>query len=926
MLKFKNSIVFCLFIGLSVSSLMSFSQAPFIKGNKKVDMAQLKKTHPRVLVGDFEPIKKRLLTNATMQNWLVLLKNEKTPDAIALNYRLTGNQAYIQAAIDSAMNIDIVEKIKKGPHHYGKTIQILGCAYDWLHDDLSAEQRNQILKLLTLGLEAYLKDPDKTNFHNMNHCLNAGAIVAAIAVADEAPDLAKKVLEVAVNTINISWYQPEGVTPEGPHYMNWSSLIMMSGLATLDVAFNNGFGLTDDKGLMGYGDFMLYSNVPSKGVAIKYSDCYTNLNHYNLGQLLWLADKFNRPDFSQFVIENDAQTATGDSPDYTGKIHQLLWYQPERFQVNLTQYQKFPLDKQFDNAALAIMRAGWNDENSIFTAIKGTDNYHQANFYHRHTNTGTFFLDALGEEWAVDLGLEDYAKTDYNSQPRLYYKLRAEGHNCNIINPASGIDQEGWDKCSIVAQGNNLRESFAVLDMTPDYIKLTKSAKRGIKLFDNRTRVLLQDEFTSIDGKPIDSYWFMQTEAGIEIAKDGRSAILYRGNEKLLVSMATAPKYARFTIMGTEPLIYTKPVKFKEDWTFGAKKLVIHTNQETDLKLAIVFTPIHDGETIDTKNLAYVPLIKWGSEVNEKVSLASIRISDKIIPNFDARNFTYTVDVADNQIPDLNAISSDVNAKISIKKANSFPGKTIITVKENNGSLFTYNVYFRKKQAKIIGTATNEYTSWDESFANHRVIAPKVKTGAFLEYELNGTNTISAATIGFLNQNMKSNTFEVWSSIDKLNWKLENSAASQIKKGLKMPMPQLFTMNPFEAKYIRIKNVSKDANFTIDALKFHTTNESAENYINHVFKEVLSDIKLNLPKDLIALGGSLKLEVSGKTNYDKPVDLGGAQLQFATLNPEIATINDQGIISGLKAGETYVTLIFQLGDYVFHKKLKITVG
>lgn len=173
---------------------------------------------------------------------------------------------------------------------------------------------------------------------------------------------------------------------------------------------------------------------------------------------------------------------------------------------------------------------------------------------------------------------------------------------------------------------------------------------------------------------------------------------------------------------------------------------------------------------------------------------------------------------------------------------------------------------------------------------------------------------------------MKSNTFEVWSSIDKLNWKLENSAASQIKKGLKMPMPQLFTMNPFEAKYIRIKNVSKDANFTIDALKFHTTNESAENYINHVFKEVLSDIKLNLPKDLIALGGSLKLEVSGKTNYDKPVDLGGAQLQFATLNPEIATINDQGIISGLKAGETYVTLIFQLGDYVFHKKLKITVG
>jgi len=97
---------------------------------------------------------------------------------------------------------------------------------------------------------------------------------------------------------------------------------------------------------------------------------------------------------------------------------------------NLSRIPKFIIPyryKKIRSGQLAVMRSGWRDPNALFAAIKGTDDNHQANTFHRHTNTGTFFLQALGEEWAMDLGQESYLVKDYDTTPRVYYKLRAEG-------------------------------------------------------------------------------------------------------------------------------------------------------------------------------------------------------------------------------------------------------------------------------------------------------------------------------------------------------------------------------------------------------------------------------------------------------------------------------------------------------------------
>lgn len=903
--------------------LFAQAQGPFIPPNHQIDLSKIKQSRPRVLVGDFEIIKSRLRNNPIMQEWLNELQKETSCDAIALNYRLTGNKALIKIAIDSALQINLEEKIKKGPHHYGKSIQYLGCTYDWLYDFMTPEQKALLLSKLIKGLNAYLNDPDKTNFHNMNHCLNAGAIVAAIAIADDAPTLAKKSLETAINTINLKWYQPDGVTPEGPHYMNWSSLIMISGLASLDIAFNEGFGLSTDKGIMGYGDFMINVSLPGKGIAIKYSDCYTNLSHYNMGQFYWIANKFIRPDIAQFALENESATATGENPDYSGKLHQLLWFQPENIGSIKNPYLIKPFDKQFNSAALAIMRGGWNDENTVFAGLKGTDDYHQANYYHRHTNTGTFFLNALGEEWTVDLGLEDYALPDYNSQPRLYYKLRPEGHNCNIINPETGIDQLGWEKCPIINEGNDLKSSFAILDMTPDYKNLVKSAKRGMKLFDNRQKVLLQDEFIPLDGQSINSYWFMHTEAGVEIANNGRSAILYKGKERLFVYLSNAPEDAKISIMSTEPMIYTKPVDHKQDWTFGTKKLCIHSNIKGALNLTVVFVPLHDGEEPIEQELKFEPLANWKIIPKTPSMLDSIFLNNKVYSHFDPRQLTYTVAINENKLPNL--FVSKKGAEVKIIMPQHLPGKAIIEVTEKQKTKTNYTFYFRNDPIKIISSSLHEYSSWDESFANHRVMAPKIKPKNSIIYKLNNSKTIAAATIGFVNQNSNSYYFKIFTSTDSIIWKEVFKGNSLLKPNVKMPMPQKINLKNSVGKYVKIFNASDKLSFAIDVANFHESDEKANVYLNTVFKENLFEVKLTLPYSFIKSGEKIQISIFGRTNYGEKIDLTKSNQTWDIVDKSIASIDEKGMITGLQQGKTFATLILKKDHLVFHKQLEITI-
>ena len=54
--------------------------------------------------------------------------------------------------------------------------------------------------------------------------------------------------------------------------------------------------------------------------------------------------------------------------------------------------------------------------------------------------------------------------------------------------------------------------------------------------------------------RPSELYWFMHTEADVEIVENGRAAILSQLDKRLYVELAEGPAGARFSVMDAAPL------------------------------------------------------------------------------------------------------------------------------------------------------------------------------------------------------------------------------------------------------------------------------------------------------------------------------------------------------------------------------------
>ena len=89
------------------------------------------------------------------------------------------------------------------------------------------------------------------------------------------------------------------------------------------------------------------------------------------------------------------------------------------------------------------------------------------------------------------------------------------------------------------------KAALAVVDMSVAYdanylSRMFKdSGRRGLLLTDNRSTVIIQDEFTLTADKKHTVYWFGHTPKGMEctISDDGRTAILTMDGKSLLVQI-----------------------------------------------------------------------------------------------------------------------------------------------------------------------------------------------------------------------------------------------------------------------------------------------------------------------------------------------------------------------------------------------------
>ena len=535
---------------------------------------------------------------------------------LSLAYQITGQQKYADRAyreMDSLNSIPDWTSTKYGYHL--NTADILwgfAVAYDWCYAAFTPAQRtilrndmvnkgiNKLLAMynanptykLTIGIGNPFSDG------NHNPWDNGGASVAAMAIGDEEPTVAGQLLEkalvVAENfTIGCGTY---GFT-EGPGYGNGALTHYMGWMAAMESALGTSYNYIHAPGITDLAYFSPYNNGPVK--SLNYHDAGTDSKKY-LDVTFFIANKVLNPALGNM---RKADLVSGNT---SPNVKELLWYKTDYYG---TSTETLVLDKYFaGDVHTGSFRTSFSDPNALFLAFHGGEN----NVGHRHLDTGQFNIDAMGLNWALDLGTEPLTynaalRSVYTSAEWLY-RINPGGHNTLLIDPSTtfyGQSSSAYSPITnFVTQPSG---GFAIMDMTKAYQTQVNSAIRGYALTDNRSRIIIQDEIDLKQSSVL--WWNMHTRASITVSADGKTAILSQSGKRMRATIVS-PSGASFLSMKAEPL----PEMYQNSYqtlNTGIQKLAIKLTGVQKTTIMVEFVPVLNDSDLTKQSLPLIPLNNW---------------------------------------------------------------------------------------------------------------------------------------------------------------------------------------------------------------------------------------------------------------------------------------------------------------------------
>jgi hypothetical protein len=521
------------------------------------DLATLVTGHPRVVLTNagVTAARERLASDSRLRNWRDQLRHEAAAvlDLPPVQRTLVGPRLLAQSRealrrisllaglylldSDPRWRDRAVAELRAvaafqdwNPSHFLDVAEMaaaVALGYDWLHADLSADDRALLRRALVRhALEPGLAAIDARAWwavdgrNNWTQVCLGGLTLAALAVADEEPAMAARVLQAVRGdglARRMRLYAPDGGDQEGPGYWDYATTYTTLLLSALESALGTDFGLGAAKGFAATGDFRMQAIGPS-GLQFNYADARETPG--DAPQMFWLAGRFDRPDFA--AHERTWLQRSGTRPG----IFHLLW----AARVPTDEATAPPTARRFQGIDVVYLRGDWRDPMTTWVALKGGKN----SASHAHLDLGSFVLDALGERWAVDLGPDDYDLPEYFGRRRWsYYRLRTESHNTLLVN---GGNQDPAAHAPVVAFSDDSYRASAIIDLTAAYGGALSRARRGIALVDGRD-VLVQDEIDGADTS--DVVWQLFTRAAVVV--DGTSAVLRQGGKTLTMRVIEPP-------------------------------------------------------------------------------------------------------------------------------------------------------------------------------------------------------------------------------------------------------------------------------------------------------------------------------------------------------------------------------------------------
>lgn len=535
-------------------------------------------------------------------------------ERMATAWWLTGNAAYparvMQIMLNAHANSDHTVKWK------GLTISLTALGYDWLYPAWTPAERTTLTTyLVTKGLNS------QTNHYgnNIGMINDGGYIMASLAVGmvnegAAEPDLSQGVSQLAgkVNQYNAN----AGAWLEGTDYGIFAKWGFAPAMESLETALGSSFALGRTAGLFAARREPLHiaSNTRQR---FTFSDVGTS-SHNAVGWANWWARRFNALEVYDFSRQ------IGTSPRSALVLPETT-LSPASVGLNPDQAYRGPADASpvvFQE--VATLRQNWTDTKATFVGGMGG-----TYMSHGMLQSGTFQMSARGVNWFVDLKSEGYDVPNHNGTTPVsgadrwdYYRNRAEGHNCLIVNPTSQPDRI-WNAPSAPMIGyqsaQNGQRSFAIWDLTNNITGVTR-VQRGIQLLGQRRQVLIQDEI--VHPTATTCWWFahfVNTSTTATISGDGGSVTLQSGTERLWGKIVSGSGV--WTVRTARPLP-TSPNPAEAYLNETYSKLAIQLTGVTNTTLAVWFVPLAPGETAPVTTPTITALNTWNLVAQNEAPIA----------------------------------------------------------------------------------------------------------------------------------------------------------------------------------------------------------------------------------------------------------------------------------------------------------------
>jgi hypothetical protein len=625
-----------------------------------------KTQHPRIIVNDFEPIRQKIKDNYMLRQWYEVvkraaddtLKRDPYPYTVedkaqhiltlsrnlwhdvyvlAFTYNVERNPVYKERLWEQMKMV--AEYPDWAAHSFlgtAETTHAVAIAYDWLYNEWTAEQRKMMSDAMvknafetamvyyhggTLGGSRF-----PTMKNNWNAVCNGSLIVGALAIADEEPEFAETILKNAAASLPLGMeeYRTDGAYPEGPTYWTYGTNYLTYLMAALDTALESGRQMPEAlrfyevPGVSQTANYIIHMKAPTGTFNTGDSNVVQNIG----GPIMyWHAKKFNQPNYAWAQLLRDRETAPANMIGYE-RVQSIIWYTTEADNPG----EHVPLDKVYksdDYVNLILLQsAPSQNKDAVYVGMQGGSN----TMSHSYLSLGTFILEALGVRWATMRGMGNYEWPSYfgrrDEKGRYqYYTTRAEGQNTLLINPSEKPGQVADAFAPVVRSESADNEAYGILDLTQAYATDVESAVRGVRLFDNRSRVIIQDEVKAKSTIKT-GYWFMHTGAQVQISEDGKSVTLFQAGKRLRMNIIEGPENAHFLLMDAKPLPASpQPEVEKISRNYG-RKLAIDFSGAKNFKLAVEFIPLYDNQPPPARLTRSPDLKDWRIE-DKGVSLGS---------------------------------------------------------------------------------------------------------------------------------------------------------------------------------------------------------------------------------------------------------------------------------------------------------------